>query len=377
MKPPFSFAVFTFLMLSTLIAFACAPVMRLGERLAIQSEMALIVWDKQQKTEHFIRQAQFATDAADIGFLVPTPTEPELIACDPQTFVELDFATRSQVKWKTKTKSVFRFFDTSGLSETSAPVESAVRVLKQQKVGDYDAAVLKATDATALAKWLNDNEYQSNPELTEWLNIYVTNDWVITAFKLSQGKNARRAIFARPVRLSFQTDKPLYPYREPANMRSGSLKPGSRKLRVFFLADERYDVTLGESQRSTARVVWANPTSSIRRTLGGLTVSALSQQTDLNFEKMGLSNSNAWLTEFEDTASPRNGIDELYFSPAADQSTVERPVIVKTRTVREYYPNLPPFTLWVGLGLIAVGVVRLFRAKSVSKRNNNDSKASA
>jgi hypothetical protein len=45
---------------------------------AIEHEDALIVWDPGKGMEHFIRRARFDTTAKDFGFLVPTPSKPEL-----------------------------------------------------------------------------------------------------------------------------------------------------------------------------------------------------------------------------------------------------------------------------------------------------------
>ena len=44
----------------------------------IAEESAVIVWEGATRTEHFVRRATFATTAADFGFLVPTPSKPEL-----------------------------------------------------------------------------------------------------------------------------------------------------------------------------------------------------------------------------------------------------------------------------------------------------------
>ena len=58
-------------------AWPCAPAPRNGQFVTINEEAAVIVWDAKTKTEHFIRMASFS-GAEDFGFLVPTPTKPEL-----------------------------------------------------------------------------------------------------------------------------------------------------------------------------------------------------------------------------------------------------------------------------------------------------------
>src|SRR5262245_37244541 len=57
----------------------CAAVWSKGSNgVLIAEEGAIIIWDAAQKMEHFIRWARFDATAPDFGFLVPTPTQPEL-----------------------------------------------------------------------------------------------------------------------------------------------------------------------------------------------------------------------------------------------------------------------------------------------------------
>ncbi len=50
----------------------CAVVLPLTADVEITDEAALIIWDAENRTEHFIRKANFTTSAKDFGFLVPT-----------------------------------------------------------------------------------------------------------------------------------------------------------------------------------------------------------------------------------------------------------------------------------------------------------------
>ena len=335
-------------------ATGCAAALKEGDRLRVNEEMALIVWEPKTKTEHFIRQAQFVTDATDFGFLVPTPTEPTLSETDGDIFWRLNSLTEADVQWRDEVTSIFRLFDKDSLTTDSAP-SSRVQVLNQQTVAGYDAAVLKASDPVALTSWLKENDYATRPALQEWLQHYTENDWVITAFKFSEKANNGEDVVAQPIRLSFKTDVPFYPYREPTDMRdaTAAASGSGRKLRVFFLSDQRYDATLGQSAISPAKVAWANSASSEHSSYGGNLVKAIATAAKLSDKELGLS-PDSWITEFEDNSSPRNGIDELFFHPAKDQSTVERPVIIKTRKVKQHYPNLPGFMLWLGLIVIAI-----------------------
>ena len=63
-------------------SWGCAPAPPPGYHVSILKEFALIVWEPSAKIEHFIRVADFHTDAPEMGFLVPTPTIPELFEVD-------------------------------------------------------------------------------------------------------------------------------------------------------------------------------------------------------------------------------------------------------------------------------------------------------
>ncbi|MCA9610167.1 MAG: hypothetical protein KC619_31440 [Myxococcales bacterium] len=55
---------------------ACAARGRQGP-IPIEGEEALIIWDASRHRQHFVRRAAFGA-GEDFGFLVPTPSRPEL-----------------------------------------------------------------------------------------------------------------------------------------------------------------------------------------------------------------------------------------------------------------------------------------------------------
>ena len=173
------------------------------------TETALIVWDASHRTQHFIRKASFHTAAEHFGFLVPTPSRPELAEAPDAVFTKLAQITTPPSP-PVRAGSAVR---PGAVAHTAAPT---VTVLETKQVAGYDAAILEANDATALNDWLARHEYQSSPELVDWLQPYIDRSWIITAVKIAKSQPKAPGVGSNAVRMSFQTDQPFFPYREPA-----------------------------------------------------------------------------------------------------------------------------------------------------------------
>jgi len=293
---------------------ACAPAPPEGAFVRIAEESAIIAWDEAAKKEHFIRRAAFRTTAKDFGFLVPTPSAPELAEVADQVFQRLEDAIRPELIHRTETSGIeptisCLAFTLRGDSAPSAAVATApVRVLDARRVAGYDAVVLEADSAGELAAWLKKHGYAERPTLVDWLAPYVSAHWKITAFKIASDQPAE-AVSTAAVRMSFSADKPFYPYREPADQRetlpaSVPLHERGRMLRVFFFGPERVDGAIGEAKATwPGKTIWSNRVDEKR--IGELPFTLPA---------------GAWMTAFEDASSPRPGTDELFFAPAADKS---------------------------------------------------------
>jgi hypothetical protein len=162
------------------------------------------------------------------------------------------------------------------------------------------------------------------------------------------------------VRISFKTDTPFYPYREPEDARTGPTNGASRSLRVFVLSDSRVMGMIGKGDQPTpfpGRTVWSNQITADQL--------AAAEKAGKLPEQAG--GRYLYLTEFEDRSSPRPGTDEVYFTAAADQSAVERPPNV----IVEYYD--PP--LWPYYFLMVGGPVLAFLAAMILWRTVTKKKA--
>src|SRR5262245_28017088 len=303
----------------------CAPVMFKGQQVAIASESALIIYDEKTQTEHFIRRGTFETKAPYFGFLVPTPTQPELAEAPDDLFSTMEDWTKPEVITKTVKRPrnwLAGVKVTRQMVAGNAPMaDEAVQVVGVQQVGDYKATILKASDASKLREWLNEHNYDAPPSLDKWLGHYVKAGWYLTAFQMSKpDPNKPSNLKSKAVRMSFKTDRPFYPYMEPESQREpGAFKP-SRLLRVFYVGTQRVAGQIDHpSTPWQANAVWSNTIGDDQR---DKLLEKLKGQSLATPQKM-------WLTVFEDHASPRPGVADLFFAPSANQSTIARPPIIQ------------------------------------------------
>jgi hypothetical protein len=326
-------------------AVGCAAAPPLGASVRIADESAIIIWDASSKTEHFIRRATFSSSAHDFGFLVPTPTKPELAEAEDDAFNTLAGITAPKVVTQSAPLSSGGGCGCGVMAPRAQMAGEAppnkVDVLEAKRVAGYDAVVLEADDADALGKWLKDHGYDFSPAITAWATPYVKAKWKISAFKIardesgapgtardppptskaSAASSAPSAVSASAVRMTFRTEKPFFPYREPPAERGAVQSgPGRRLLRVYFLAEGRTRGTLGEGDLAwPGRVVWANK------------LEASGRDNVLGLLKLSKDTPPAawWLTEFEDPSSPRPGTDDVYFALDQNQGAVERPPVIQ------------------------------------------------
>ncbi len=344
----------------------CAAVRRSDRHdppIIITEEGALIVWDSVNKVEHFIRRAAFDTPSPDFAFLVPTPGPdiPTLKEMEDAVFGSLDQWIRPRVvdKPRLSFEPMMCCFTlpTKGIRAGKADMEakSSVRILGEQKVGGFETAILEADRTDELSDWLKNNGYSNDPELQSWLVPYVVNNWKITAFKIMQNAKTGQLATTKPVRMSFKTDKPFFPYREPENKMPPSAKkpeekkdgekhetsdargPLGRMLRVFFISNQRMEGTLGNLAWH-ARVKWSDQLTDEQR-------QQIVAYTGLPENELA---AKAWLTTFEDGAAPRPGKEEVYFVPSEDQTPIRPPDFI-----RFYEVWIPGDCLFVGVGLAA------------------------
>jgi hypothetical protein len=306
---------------------ACAPVMREGASIRVVGEEALIVWDPVHQIEHFVRRGDFETDAPSFGFLVPTPSVPTLTAATEAAFGRLGEAIRPEVRRVRRwTIAAPLCLGMLMLPQRSMQVTAgqSVRVLSQTRVAGYDAAVLEASDAAALTEWLRAHDYPSRPALVSWLAPYVADRWKITAFKVAKQGETDTSVGLQAVRLTFASDAPFYPYREPEDATDS---PG-RSLRVFLVTPGRMEGRLGAERTPwPATLEYARPVRRAATLLAGALPESLVP-------------AGAWLSSYLDLVSRRPAAD-LFFARAESQSEVVPPPDVHEDLVEIPFPAEP------------------------------------
>ncbi len=155
-------------------AVGCAVLPPRDGTTTISSESALIIYDTATKTEHFIRTASFQSTSAEFGFMVPTPTKPELAEASADVFGSLADITKRRTVVQQRAKELMLGCGPMLMSKYEAgdaapqAATRGVTVVEQKRVGDFDAVVLQAAEPKTLRDWLTANGYDARPALDPW-----------------------------------------------------------------------------------------------------------------------------------------------------------------------------------------------------------------
>ena len=170
----------------------------------VNNETVVIIWDKAHQTEHFIRSVMLDSNADKAGFLVPTPTVPELALADSRLFDLPD-------KYLPIPRTLSVILSKAVHASASDGIQP--KVISEQQIGDYHAVVLDASDSKGLGDWLKKNGYPWSDSSARWLAPYLTEKWKITAFKLQRSETGE--IGTKAIRMSFTTDRLFFLTENP------------------------------------------------------------------------------------------------------------------------------------------------------------------
>ena len=179
-------------------------------------------------TEHLILSVSFEGDAEDFAWVVPVPDQPEIAVSDPELFWELsDF---------TATEAPRGGGGFGCLFYGAAPGnQDGVDVIEEEVVGPYATAILSATNATALADWLNANGYIFPEDGEEIISEYIEKEWYFVATKINAMDEDTGYALAEgdiePIVLSFASEEIVYP------LRITSLSATKSQVLLYVLTD--------------------------------------------------------------------------------------------------------------------------------------------
>ena len=168
---------------------ACCPAPPRGKPVVNADQTVILIWNPETKTEHFIRKASFKGEADDFGFLIPTPTQPQLEESGNEAFPFLLKLTEPETKRVPRPANV-----SCGCGAPEQHVTGgakSVEVRLEKEVAGFNAAVLETKSASALTKWLRENGYAFSPEVEAWSKPYVDSGWMITALKVAKDKDGK------------------------------------------------------------------------------------------------------------------------------------------------------------------------------------------
>jgi hypothetical protein len=299
---------------------ACCPAPPAGVPVVNADQTVILLWDPASKTEHFIRRASFKSEADDFGFLVPSPTRPDLDESGNDAFPYLQKLTEPETKkvpYPSGGGGCGCGFAAPKAAVGEAP-QAEVRVLEEKVVAGFKASVLEADTTAVLVRWLQDHGYAFSPQVAAWAKPYVEKGWKITALKVAKKADGKKdeGVTAAALRMSFKTERPLFPYREPDPTESAAaLKASHRLLRIYFVSDAIYQGELTAEMPWTGRVAWA----------GELSAEDRKKTLELLKLKEKTGPDRWWLTEFEDDWPYRAAPADVYFSVSPSQAPVKRP----------------------------------------------------
>lgn len=196
-------------------------------------------------TEHLILSVSWEGDAEDFAWVVPVPSRPEITVTDPELFSELSAYTAVDIP-----HDGGGGFGCYGLGEGEGE-SSPVDVIDEEIVGPYATAILSATNATALADWLNANGYVLPAEAEGVIGEYIEKEWYFVATKINAVEEGTGQTLAEgaiePIVLSFACNETVFPLRISSLSARDTAPP---EVLLYLLADqlmvpEQYPLYIG------------------------------------------------------------------------------------------------------------------------------------
>lgn len=308
----------------------------------------------QNQTENLVISTSYQGNSADFAWIIPTPTKPEIAKSSAKLFTTLQKIT--------KTNDSGPIISQSGFSLNDASKSSSVEVIDEKTVDIYDTVTLKATDDKVLSNWLNDHGYTFPSEKSPALKSYVDNNWYFVVAKIqvsavgsTEVKNQLATGTLTPLRLTFATDKIIYPMKLTGLALEYAME-NSKKLGVATPSSNipivLYVLSNSKTSQDSLTTSWANWID-------------ISEIKDLNDGGSWIKSDNKlFLTRMADTIKVKNMSDDFVIESTTNNDIYPTPVY---KTSGFWLTNLLALVIAIliavlsPLGLIFVIIVILQR----------------
>lgn len=184
--------------------------------LAEPEQQAVLQFDGTRETLYL--SVRYEGDAANFGWLVPVPARPEVEEAPAGLVADIanfEYQLRLEA-WKAgrlPPAGVLTFGGGGGGGKAAKP--EPVEVVETKRLGAFDVAVLRASEAGALEGWLTRHGFAlpDTDAARAILAHYVEADMYFCAARVALGKRKRRGGWLTPLTLSFATGRPFFPLR--------------------------------------------------------------------------------------------------------------------------------------------------------------------
>lgn len=237
-------------------------------------EEVLIVWNADTSTEHIFLRSEYDARAT-VGILVPTPSAPEVETFVSPLFESLKgLALPLPVEVEKVTAETYRsVWDLQRAWNDAFPELPERGKSTRKKIPLVEATPLPPSDPLAPGQWANAHGFRLRPAVEAWMKPFVAEGWHFTAIDVDKHpeETRRRNLKTPVVRLSFRSERPVFPYSEPGDVASSE----KRLLRLFLVMNGRAAATIRGAAGWRSRVRYARPVTDPNLFLGALPADAL------------------------------------------------------------------------------------------------------
>ncbi len=157
----------------------------------------------------------YTGEAEDFSWVVPVPNAPDLSVGSDAFFDQLEGQTRPQFQLQTQGESCPVPFLVAAPVDADAAAESASDngdsvMVTEEVVGPFDVQIITSDDASALATWLAENDYDLTDRGEELIEPYVQENMQFVGLKLRSGQTTGSI---QPLIMRYQADAPSIPIR--------------------------------------------------------------------------------------------------------------------------------------------------------------------